>query len=103
MPLAAECKSSCIRLHMAEWHFFQGVRGEWRWYRVDPQGRVTDEAEQVFTDMDTCMVDARSCGFSGRAFAVHARSRLPRFPRRGQKARDRRRDRRLGGPRTAPT
>jgi hypothetical protein len=73
---------------MADWHFFQGVRGEWRWYRVDPRGRIAQEAERGFPDMKSCMTDARGAGFDDHAFAVHARSSLARFPRRRPRARN---------------
>lgn len=67
---------------MADWHFLQGVRGEWRWYRLDAMGRVTREAPGAFDDLEACMADARGSGFRNRRFAVHARSKLPQFPRR---------------------
>ena len=73
---------------MTHWHFFQGVRGEWRWYHVDPRGRVLSEGELDFADMAECMADARLAGFDDHAFAVHAWSSLPRFPRRRRRAAD---------------
>ena len=75
---------------MANWHFFQGVRGEWRWYRVDESGDVRREADYEFPELEPCMADAREAGFRDSEFAVHARSRLPQFPRRRQSA--------VGGP-----
>ena len=80
---------------MADWHFFQGVRGEWRWYRLDPQGFVTAEAETGFADMPSCMANARRAGFRGHAFAVHARSALARWPRRRREASNVARERRV--------
>ena len=71
---------------MADWHFFEGVRGEWRWYRVDAAGKVVDEAADAFADVQACMADARAAGFSDHEFAVHARSVLPKFPRPRRKA-----------------
>ena len=56
------------------WHFYQGVRDEWRWYRVDSCGRVTQHAERAFSDLAACMANAERCGFAPNAFHVHARA-----------------------------
>ena len=69
---------------MADWHFFQGVRGEWRWYRLDELGGVVHEGKRGHAELTRCMDDARKSGFRDSEFAVHARSRLPLFPRRRQ-------------------
>jgi hypothetical protein len=69
---------------VADWHFFQGVRGEWRWYRVDDLGGVAHEGRRGHAELTRCMDDARKSGFRDTEFAVHARSRLPLFPRRRQ-------------------
>lgn len=69
---------------MADWHFFQGVRGEWRWYRVDELGGVVHEGKHGHAELARCMDDARKSGFRDSEFAVHTRSQLPLFPRRRQ-------------------
>jgi hypothetical protein len=86
--LHLEAKVSRCKGMAADWHFFQGVRGEWRWYRVDQTGQVVKEADTAFDDMDACMADAQRVGFGKHAFAVHARSDLAKFPRRRLNAAD---------------
>ena len=62
------------RLDRMAWHFYQGVRDEWRWYRVDSCGRVMQHAERAFSDLAACMANAERCGFAPNAFHVHARA-----------------------------
>jgi hypothetical protein len=71
---------------VADWHFFQGVRGEWRWYRLDELGAVVHEGRRGHAELTRCMDDARKSGWRDSEFAVHARSSLPQFPRRRQGA-----------------
>ncbi|HEX2828678.1 MAG TPA: hypothetical protein VHP37_20150 [Burkholderiales bacterium] len=69
---------------MADWHFFQGVRDEWRWYCVDDLGGVVREGVHDHAELARCMDDARNYGFRDSEFSVHARSQLAQFPRRRQ-------------------
>jgi hypothetical protein len=62
------------RTDFMAWHFYQGVRDEWRWYRVDSCGGVTQHAERAFPDLAACMTNAEHFGFSPNAFHVHARA-----------------------------
>jgi hypothetical protein len=66
---------------MIRWHFLEGLRGEWRWYRTDEEGRVTDQSPGCFAEMPACMNDAARAGFAGYAYRVHTKSRLTEFPR----------------------
>ena len=70
---------------MTRWHFLEGLRGEWRWYRTDEEGRITDQSHECFVEMHACMNDAGRAGFSGYAYRVHAKSALAQFPRDGDR------------------
>lgn len=58
---------------MATWRFYQGLRAEWRWYRLDEGGNVIAESDQGFAELRGCMANAESAGFTGHAYQVHAR------------------------------
>lgn len=57
---------------MAAWRFFQGLRGEWRWYWLASTGSVLAQGDHGFESLPACMADARAAGFDGHTFAVHA-------------------------------
>ena len=58
---------------MAAWRFYQGVRAEWRWYRLDDGGTVVDQSDKGFEELRGCMANAEAAGFTGEAYQVHAR------------------------------
>lgn len=58
---------------MASWRFYQGLRTEWRWYRLNESGDVIAESDQGFPELQGCMENAETAGFSGGAFQVYAR------------------------------
>jgi hypothetical protein len=58
---------------MARWRFYQGLRTEWRWYRFDDAGEVVAESDRGFAELQGCMANAESAGFTGAAFQVHTR------------------------------
>ena len=58
---------------MASWRFYQGLRAEWRWYRLNESGDVIAESDQGFAELQGCMENAETAGFSGGAFQVYAR------------------------------
>ena len=58
---------------MATWRFYQGLRTEWRWYRVDDHGTVIAESDRGFAELQGCMANAETAGFSGETFQVHTR------------------------------
>ena len=58
---------------MATWRFYQGLRTEWRWYRLDDAGSVIAQSDQAFAELRACMDNAETAGFSGGAYQVHAR------------------------------
>ena len=59
---------------MGTWHFYLGLKDEWRWYRVDSRGTVLAESDRGFAELQACMANAERAGFSGRVFRVHTRS-----------------------------
>ena len=59
---------------MARWRFYQGLRTEWRWYRVDEGGNVLAESDRGFAELQGCMANAETAGFTdGEAFQVYTR------------------------------
>ena len=58
---------------MARWRFYQGLRTEWRWYRVDDGGDVVAESDRGYAELQGCMANAETAGFTGEAFQVYAR------------------------------
>ena len=59
---------------MGTWHFYLGLKDEWRWYCVDSRGTVLAESDRGFAELQACMANAECAGFSGRVFRVHTRS-----------------------------
>ena len=59
---------------MAAWRFFQGLRGEWRWYALDEAGRVEISSDRAFAELSACMLNAGHAGFAGGSYQVHARA-----------------------------
>ena len=58
---------------MASWRFYQGLRSEWRWYRLNESGEVIAESDQGFAELQGCMDNAETAGFSGGAYQVYTR------------------------------
>jgi len=58
---------------MAAWRFYQGLRTEWRWYRLDEAGNVCSESDLGFAELRACMGNAEMAGFTGDAYQVQVR------------------------------
>jgi hypothetical protein len=58
---------------MATWRFYQGLRTEWRWYRLDAAGNVCGESDRGFAELRACMANAETSGFTGDAYHVQVR------------------------------
>ena len=58
---------------MTNWRFYQGLRGEWRWYQLDNAGEITSQCDQGFAELRACMANAEAVGFAGNSFHVHSR------------------------------
>jgi hypothetical protein len=58
---------------MATWRFYQGLRTEWRWYRLDDGGTVLAESDRGFAELRACMANAETAGFKGSAYQVQVR------------------------------
>ena len=57
------------------WRFYQGVRDEWRWYRIDSGGNVLAACDRGFAELKACMENAESVGFDKHvSFQVHGRA-----------------------------
>ena len=59
---------------MSTWHFYQGLKDEWRWYRLDDAGTVLGESDRGFAELRACMANAEAVGFRGSVFRVHTRA-----------------------------
>ena len=58
---------------MSTWRFYQGLRTEWRWYRMDDHGNVIAESDRAFAELHGCMANAETAGFTGDTFQVYTR------------------------------
>ena len=58
---------------MATWRFYQGLRTEWRWYRLNEVGNVLAESDRGFAELRACMANAEMAGFKGDAYQVQVR------------------------------
>lgn len=58
---------------MTLWRFYQGVRGEWRWYAFDQCGRLHTSADRGFEQLSACMENAATAGFAGGSYQVTTR------------------------------
>ena len=55
------------------WHFYQGLRGEWQWYRFDEAGELVQTSDRGFTELTACMANAAAFGFAEGNYQVHTR------------------------------
>ena len=62
---------------MDKWRFYQGLRNEWRWYRLDEAGEVIAASDQGFDELTACMANAAHAGFDRHSYHVHARESGP--------------------------
>ncbi|MDB5865395.1 MAG: hypothetical protein JWO70_3201 [Betaproteobacteria bacterium] len=58
---------------MNRWRFYQGLRNEWRWYKLDESGQVIGAADQGFEELTACMQNAAAHGFDQHSYRVHPR------------------------------
>ena len=56
-----------------KWHFYQGMRGEWRWYQLGDSGDIAAASDHAFAELKACMQNAADAGFDGGSFQVHPR------------------------------
>ncbi|MGZ5125829.1 MAG: hypothetical protein ACXWC1_23855 [Burkholderiales bacterium] len=61
---------------MTRWRFFQGLRDEWRWYRLDASNDVISASDQGFRELPACMKNAGAAGFTHSSYQVHARTKM---------------------------
>jgi len=61
---------------LTRWRFFQGLKGEWRWYELDQSNDVIASSEVSFEELTACMQNAESAGFTHTNYQVHARTTL---------------------------
>ena len=62
---------------MPAWRFYQGLKGEWRWYVLDRAGDVLHSADQAFAELSACMKNAEAAGCARDSYQVHARAAGP--------------------------
>lgn len=58
---------------MATWRFYQGLRTEWQWFRLDDLGNVIVKSDRGFAELRACMKNAETAGFTGDAYHVQVR------------------------------
>ena len=60
---------------MPTWRFYQGLRNEWRWYKLGHTGSIIAGSDRACAELEACMANAEHAGFNrGGSFQVHARS-----------------------------
>jgi hypothetical protein len=56
------------------WRFYQGLRNEWRWYKLGDTGAVIAGSDRPCAELHACMANAEHAGFDRHSsFQVHAR------------------------------
>lgn len=51
--------------NMDKWEFYKDVKGEWRWRRVAPNGKVVGASAEGYKNREDCIANARRNGYSG--------------------------------------
>ena len=60
--------------HVPTWRFYQGLRNEWRWYKLGDTGAVIAGSDRPCAELHACMSNAEHAGFDRHSsFQVHAR------------------------------
>jgi hypothetical protein len=60
--------------HIPTWRFYQGLRNEWRWYKLGDTGVVIAGSDRPCAELQACMANAEHAGFDRHSsFQVHAR------------------------------
>ena len=57
-----------------KWTFYKDKKGEWRWKRVAPNGRVVGAASEGYKNHLDCVENAKRNGFSETDSFVNAES-----------------------------
>jgi hypothetical protein len=61
--------------HIPNWRFYQGLRNEWRWYKLHETGVVIAGCDRAFAELSGCMANAEHAGFDKNGtFQVHTRN-----------------------------
>lgn len=47
------------------WEIYQDHRGEWRWRRFAPNGRIVGESSEGYKNREHCVENARRNGYTG--------------------------------------
>jgi len=52
---------------MAEdrWEFYKDNRGEWRWRRIAPNGKIVGASSEGYKNKADCIANARRHGYKG--------------------------------------
>ena len=48
-----------------KWEFYQDAKGEWRWRRIAPNGRVVAASTEGYKNHADCVANARRNGYPG--------------------------------------
>jgi hypothetical protein len=71
-PLVRDIAS---RSSLSTFRFYEGMNGEWRWYRLDSRGDVSKAGDHSFSSLLSCMLNAEAHGFLARKnYVVYARA-----------------------------
>lgn len=50
---------------MDKWEFYQDPKGEWRWRRTAPNGKVVGSSTEGYKNRADCVANARRNGYTG--------------------------------------
>ncbi len=48
-----------------KWEFYKDARGEWRWRRIAPNGRIVGASSEGYKNKHDCIENARRHGYQG--------------------------------------
>ena len=66
--------------HIPTWRFYQGLRNEWRWYKLGDTGAVIAGSDRPCAELPACMANAERVGFAHSNYQVHARAPVTPAP-----------------------
>jgi len=48
-----------------KWEFYQDPKGDWRWRRIAPNGRIVGNSGEGYRNRADCVANARRNGYTG--------------------------------------
>lgn len=48
-----------------KWEFYKDSRGDWRWRRIAPNGKIVGASSEGYKNKSDCIANANRNGYSG--------------------------------------